>query len=134
MPGRKVTPKAVAAAGEAAAKVNPAKVAPTAAPNQASDSSATKVKPQKQNDSAPKKEVQYVEYHVGEKKNTPTPTRKPKKPEDFSMLNKSLTDSAVAKAQKGKNVKRLVVKKQPVLPHHHGGKPSTKPVVPIQAE
>ena len=132
MPGRKVSPKAVAAAGEAAAKVS-AVGNNTKKSNEVATASSPVRKPEgaKPNPktAAPKKEVEYVEYKVG--------AEKPKKPaprpvkNDLKMMETALVDSAVAKSKKGKNVKQLAVKKAPVLPHHHGGKaPPKKTVVP----
>lgn len=128
MPGRKISPKTVAAAGEAAAKLNPSnatKTKPTATP--VVDERATKVhssKPKKE--TAPKKEVEYVVYKVDAEKPKATAAHVHKK-EDLSMLNTSLKDSAIAKSKQGKNVKQLAPKKKmPTLPHHHGGPAPTK--------
>ena len=123
MPGRKISPKAVAAAGEAAAKSNPSKVKNASSPA-GPPAAMSQVKPHSKqgnkNSAPPKKEVQYVEYVVGAEKPKAAP-RKVKN--DLSTLNVSLKDSAVAKSKKGKNVKQLSApKKQPTLPHHHGGK------------
>lgn len=127
MPGRKVSPKAVAAAGEAAAKVSTGGIN-TKKANEVPAASPL-VKKQEGKTAAPKKEVAYVEYKVGAekpKKAAPRPVKN-----DLKMMETALVDSAVAKSKKGKNVKQLAVKKAPVLPHHHGGKaPPKKTVVP----
>ena len=132
MPGRKISAKSVAAAGEAAAKVNPATIkSKGAVPAAAYPTTKVESKPNPKT-SAPKKEVEYVEYKVGAEKPKAAP-RKVKN--DLNMLNTSLVDSAVAKSKQGKNVKQLAPKKVPILPHHHGGKPpAKKPVTPAQSE
>ena len=133
MPGKKVTAKAVVAAGEAAEKVNPTKqVAKKGAEPAAGVGAApaSKNMQKKQAHSAPpKKEVEYVVYKVGDdQQKRKAPLVHKAKKNDVAMLEKSLADSAVARAAQGKNVKKLAPKKQPILPHHHGGKPATKPV------
>lgn len=124
MPGRKVSPKTVAAASEAAAKQTPATASTKKSPA-LEVSPCSKLKPAKQVTTAPKKEVEYVVYKVGAEK-PKAPVVHKKKP-DLSMMNTSLKDSAVAKSKRGKNVKTLAPKKkEPTLPHHHGGKPPAK--------
>eukprot|EP00977_Amphora_coffeiformis_P013390 scaffold3498_cov176-Amphora_coffeaeformis.AAC.18 len=132
MPGRKVSAKSVAAAGEAAAKLHPVDnkskgAAPAGAAPVMKDSSKPNPKT-----SAPKKEVEYVEYKVGAEKPSVAPRRVKN---DLKMLDTALVDSAVAKSQKGKNVKQIAPKKVPILPHHHGGPaPAKKPAVKPLAE
>ena len=133
MPGRKISPKSVAAAGEAAAKLHPIDNKSKGAVHAAAVPTMKVGGKPDPKTSAPKKEVQYVEYKVGAEKPKVAPRRV--KADDLKMLNTALVDSAVAKSKKGKNVKQIAPKKAPILPHHHGGAaPAEKPVVRPLAE